>query len=300
MAMMQARQMGDLRISRVVEYSAPTHDAGFLFPTLDPARAHSLGKAIGEAHYVSAMRRLVVTIQIWIVHAGANVILIDTGVGNRKPRQAARMDMLNTLVPAWLEAAGAGPEAVTHVVHTHLHADHVGWNTSWVDGRWEPTFPNARYLIPRTDYAFYRDQSLAGPIGIIDRAFEDSVAPIAEAGLLDLLDDTGEIAGCLEILPTPGHSPGQLAYRVRSGGETGLFCADVFHSPLQILDPAVNTAYCALPDEARRTRLRVLEAAAAEDTFIMPMHFGAPYCGYVRRQGAGFVFKGADWPDIGE
>jgi len=283
MAMMQTRRLGDLRISRVVEYSAPTHDAGFLFPALDPARAHELGRAAGEAHYVGAMRRFVVTIQIWIVHAGTNVILVDTGVGNHKPCGAARMDMLNTLVPAWLEAAGAGPEAVPHVVHTHLHADHVGWDTRWVDGRWEPTFPNARYLLPRADYEFYREQSLTGQVGIIDRAFEDSVAPIAEAGLLDLLDDAGVIAGCLEIVPTPGHSPGQLGYRVRSGGETGLFCADVFHSPLQILDPAVNTAYCALPEEARRTRLGVLEAAASDGTLLMPMHFGAPYCGYVRR-----------------
>ncbi len=193
MAMMQTRRLGKARVSRVVEYSAPTHDPGFLFPGLDAAQAHALGLAAGEPHDVSAVRRFVVTIQVWIVHAGGNVILVDTGVGNAKPGAAARMHMLNTLVVPWLEAAGAHPDKVTHVVQTHLHADHVGWNTTWVDGRWEPTFPNARYVLPRVDHDHCSEQVRKGASGILDRSFEDSVTPVVEAGPADVLDCPAQI-----------------------------------------------------------------------------------------------------------
>ena len=126
--------IGDARITGVIEYSGPTHDPAFLYPAIEEAERDAVLKAnagwLAPDHYVPHMDRLIVTIQIWVVKAGGNVILIDTGVGNRKPRaSAARMDQLNTLTMPWLEAAGAGPEQVTHVVHTHLHTDHVGWNT---------------------------------------------------------------------------------------------------------------------------------------------------------------------------
>ena len=157
--MMQTRRVGDATITRILEYAAPTHDPAFLFPELPQAELDRLAPTLAPHHYIPAMNRLIVTIQLWIVHAGSNVILIDTGVGNFKPRAAARMNMLNTLTLPWLEAAGAAPKAVTHVVQTHMHSDHVGWNTVLADGRWVPTFPNARYLMPRGDFDYYRDEA---------------------------------------------------------------------------------------------------------------------------------------------
>ena len=138
----------------MIEYSGPTHAPDFLYPAVAKAERDAVLKAnaswLAPNHYVPHMDRLIVTIQLWVLQAGGNVIVIDTGVGNRKPRAAAaRMDQLNTLVMPWLEAAGAGPEQVTHVVMTHLHTDHVGWNTVEKDGKWVPTFPKARYLIPQ-------------------------------------------------------------------------------------------------------------------------------------------------------
>jgi glyoxylase-like metal-dependent hydrolase (beta-lactamase superfamily II) len=143
---MQSRMLGAARISRVLEYSGPTHAPDFLFPGEDRAVFTANAGWLAPHHYVPAMQRLIVSVQLWVLHAGGNVILIDTGVGSRKPRQAERMNMLNTLVLPWLEAAGAGPEQVTHVVLTHLHADHVGWNTVLADGRWVPTFPRALHF----------------------------------------------------------------------------------------------------------------------------------------------------------
>jgi glyoxylase-like metal-dependent hydrolase (beta-lactamase superfamily II) len=289
--MIQSRMHGDVRITRVLEYSGPTHLPDFLFPDRDHSPIMANAAWLAPNHYVPAMNRLIVTIQIWVVHAGGNVILIDTGVGNHKPRPAERMNMLNSLVLPWLEAAGAGPDQVTHVVMTHLHTDHVGWNTVLADGRWVPTFPKARYLIPKGDFDPLKAQHEKTPNAV----FADSILPVVEAGLADMIDETREVAGCLVAEPAPGHSPGQLAFRLRSGGEEAIFSADVMHSPIQIARPDWNTRYCVMPDVARATRGAFLARAADREALIMPMHFGEPYCGYIRRQGEGYAFEGAAW-----
>ncbi|MBB1492319.1 MBL fold metallo-hydrolase [Paracoccus sp. MC1854] len=297
--MIQSRTIGRARVTRVVEYAAPTHDPAFLFPSLPQAELDAAADWLAPHHYIPAMNRLIVTIQIWVVELDGKVILIDTGVGNDKPRAAARMNRLNNRVLEWLEAAGAGRERVTHVIQTHMHMDHTGWNTVLVDGEWVPTFPNARYLMPETDFRHYEVALKQARDAVMDDSWDDSVVPVVDAGLVDFIaDDAGEILGCLTVEPVPGHTPGMLSFRLKSDGEEGLFTADVFHSPLQIAHPDLNTAYCALPDVARETRARVLAEAADKGTLIMPMHFGPPCCGYVRRDGDGYVFEGADWPDL--
>lgn len=297
--MIQTRQIGRARVTRVLEYSAPTHDPAFLFPGLAQADLDAMADRLAPHHYVPAMNRLIITIQMWVVQIDDKVIIIDTGVGNAKPRSAPRMKNLNIRVGEWLEAAGAGFDRVTHVVQTHLHADHTGWNTVLKDGVWVPAFPNARYLMPRKDYAYWTEAISKAPDIAMDNSWEDSVLPVIEAGLVDFIDeDAGEILGCLTVEPVPGHTPGMLSYRLRSEGEEGLFCADVFHSPVQIYRPDINTAYCVLQDTARETRARVLADAAERGTLIMPMHFGAPYCGYIRREGDGYRLEPADWPAL--
>lgn len=297
--MIQTRQIGRARVTRVLEYSAPTHDPAFLFPTLDQAELDAIADKLAPHHFVPAMNRLVITIQMWVVQIDDKVIVIDTGVGNDKPRSAPRMKNLNIRVGEWLEAAGAGFDKVTHVVQTHLHADHTGWNTVLKDGEWVPTFPNARYLMPRTDYDYWSDAIKKAPDIAMDNSWEDSVQPAIDAGLVDFIDDdAGEILGCLTVEPVPGHTPGMLSYRLTSDGEEGLFCADVFHSPVQIYKPETNTAYCVLQDTARETRARVLAQAAERGTLIMPMHFGIPYCGYIRKEGDGYRLEAAEWPDL--
>lgn len=294
--MMQTRKIGNATVSHVIEYSAPTHDPAFLFPQLAPEDLTALADRLAPHHFIPSMNRLIVTIQIWIVQVADKIILIDTGVGNGKTRTAARMHQLNNRVPEWLQAAGASFDKVTHVVQTHLHADHTGWNTVQKDGRWVPAFPNARYLFPKTDYDHLAAAPRDGSDMTMDRSWEDSVLPVVEAGLVDFVaDDAGVILDCLEVEPVPGHTIGMLSYRLRSEDEEGLFCGDVFHSPVQIMRPDINTAYCQLQDIARSTRLRVLNEAADRKTLIMPMHLGAPYCGYISRNEAGFEFEPAAW-----
>jgi glyoxylase-like metal-dependent hydrolase (beta-lactamase superfamily II) len=286
--MMFTRRIGNAVVTNVIEYSGPTHDPAVVFPALAPGDLARAAPPLAPHHYVPAMNRFIVTIQIWVVHLGADVIVIDTGVGNFKARAAARMNMLNTLVMPWLEAAGAGPDRVTHVVNTHLHADHVGWNTRLVDGRWEPAFPKARYVMPRADFALFNAQYQDGNRQAAAGSFADSVLPVVEAGLAQFVDSDGEVAG-LTIEPLPGHTPGQFGLRLRSNGQEGMFCADVMHSPIQIALPDLNTAFCMDAERARQTRRAFLPRMAERRALIMPCHFGAPYCGTVEKRPDGDI-----------
>jgi glyoxylase-like metal-dependent hydrolase (beta-lactamase superfamily II) len=293
--MLQTRKIGDITVSRVLEYAAPTHDPAFLFPELPQAKLDAHAAWLAPDHYITPMNRLIVTIQLWIVQAGDEVIIVDTGVGNLKPRAAPRMNQLNGQMLAWLEAAGAAPDKVTQVVHTHLHMDHIGWNTVLREGKWVPTFPKATYHLPKLDYDHYIAALAKAPDSIIDNAFVDSIDPVIAAGQARFIAPGDVVAGLLTVEAAPGHSVGMVNFRLRSKGEEGLFTGDVFHSPLQIAEPTLNTAYCALPEVARQTRAGVLAREAKSGALIMPMHFGAPHCGYIRENGSGFAFEGASW-----
>ena len=295
--MIHHHSIGDARVTGVIEYSGPTHDPAFLYPAVDKAERDAVLKAnaswLAPNHYAPNIDRLIVTIQLWVVQAGGNVIIIDTGVGNRKPRAAERMDRLNTLVMPWLESIGAGPNQVTHVVMTHMHTDHVGWNTVEKDGRWVPTFPKARYLFPRDEFDHWKDLYDRGDKDVNQGSFADSVLPVIEAGLGEFMDGKAEVAGCLAPEPVPGHAPGMLSFRLRSRGEEGLFCADILHNAIQIVRPDWNDRYCLWPDKALESRAAGLKRACERGALLMPMHLGAPYCGYVRRQGDGYAFEPA-------
>ena len=293
--MIHHHTIGDARVTGVIEYSGPTHDPAFLYPAVDKAERDAVLQAnaswLAPNHYVPHMDRLIVTIRLWVVQAGGNTIVIDTGVGNRKPRAAERMDRLNTLVMPWLESIGAGPQQVTHVVMTHLHTDHVGWNTVEKDGRWAPTFPKARYLFPKDEFDYWKGLYDKGDKDVNQGSFADSVLPVLDAGLGDFMDGTAEVAGCLAPEPVPGHAPGMLSFRLRSRGEEGLFCADILHNAIQIVRPDWNDRYCLWPDKALESRAAGLKRACERGALLMPMHLGAPYCGYVRRQGDGYRFE---------
>ncbi|CAM5185912.1 hypothetical protein OURE66S_01145 [Oligella ureolytica] len=300
--MIESRMIGDLKVTRIHEYAGPTHDPAFLFPTVEQAVFEENKALLAPHHWIPQMNKLIVSIQFWVLHAGDNIIVIDTGVGNFKERpEIPRMHMLNNLITEWMTAAGAPPEKVTHVVLTHLHANHVGWNTVWKDNRWTPTFPNAKYYVPKDDFDFCFEgkNKESGVIDVFGESFFDSVMPVYNEGLVEFIQPHKEIADCLVVEPAPGHSPGQVTFRVRSQGEEAIFSGDVFHSPLQIVRPEVNSGYCIWPDVAIRTRHECLERAVTREALVIPVHFGAPYCGYIRRDGNNYLFEPSDgWDSV--
>lgn len=280
--MIYSRHVGKAKIYNVLEYSGPTHAADFVFPALDVKEITPHLSWLAPHHYNVKLERFIVAMQLWVMHIDNKVIVIDLGVGNHKKRASERMNMLNTLTPLWLAAAGADPQSVTHVVVTHFHPDHVGWGTRMDNGKWVPTFPNARHLMPRVDFDLALAAYKNGDKGVISGSFEDSVLPLYEAGLIDFIDDGDLVAGCLEAEIMPGHTPGSIHFRLRSEGKEAIFAGDVMHSPLQIAMPHINTWIDAHAEQARASRALFLKRAAERNALIMPVHFGWPHCGYIR------------------
>jgi glyoxylase-like metal-dependent hydrolase (beta-lactamase superfamily II) len=287
-------RIGAIEVQRVEEMLTPGFFPAFLFPDYDPAVLEEHPALAAPEFYHAPTGRLVSSMQTWLLRVGSHVVLIDTGCGNDKVRENEEFKRFHKLSLPYLEtlaSCGVRPEDVTMVINTHLHVDHVGWNTRLVDGRWVPTFPNARYIIGRHELAHWRDPE-AGPklhpwgVPVI----ADSVDPVVEAGLVDLVDAGDTILPGVTVSAVPGHTAGQLAVHVASEGAHGVFTADVFHQPMQIVRPLWNSRFCEVPDAAIATRRRVLAEAADQDAVLFPSHTGYPHAGRIARHGAGFRF----------
>ncbi|MBS0534651.1 MAG: MBL fold metallo-hydrolase [Proteobacteria bacterium] len=271
--MMQVRPLGGgVEVAEIIEFHAPTHDAGWMLPDADPGLLVSHRQILENRFWTPHTNRLVFTYKVWLLKTPDAVILIDTGCGNHKPRLSPYQSHINTPMLDWMRALGAPPEKVTHVLHTHLHSDHVGWNTQLLDGRWTPTFPNATYYMPKADYDLFkahRAQSM-GP-EMYDCVMTDSVDPVVDGGLARFIDHGDEVAG-LRAIATPGHTPGHLAYEFCHRGDVFLFSGDVMHSPIQVLSPSVNSRWCEHASLARDSRAKLLRRAVECDAVVFPAH----------------------------
>jgi glyoxylase-like metal-dependent hydrolase (beta-lactamase superfamily II) len=287
--------IGDVRVTRVEE------QIGFAsFPPeqyLVGFDRELLGRHLAwlaPDHYSPAHDRLVTSVHSWLVRTPRHTILIDCCAGNHKERPGfARFHQLDTPYLARLRAAGAAPEDIDIVLCTHLHADHVGWNTVLRDGRWVPTFPNAKYLFSRTENEIGNPDR--NPAAEADpqrnRAYRDSVLPVIESGQAVLLDGTHAIDDTMLVEPAPGHTPGHVILKLADRDERALFCGDALHHPLQVYAPHWNSRFCELPDEARATRRRILEHCAEHNALLFPVHFGAPHVAAIARAAEAFSLR---------
>jgi len=174
---------------------------------------------------------------------------------------------------------------------THLHVDHVGWNTRLRNGQWVPTFSNAKYIFSKNEHEFWQEQrhknSGESFAAVNNQTFDDSVTPIMH--LAELIEgETELIADLLHIKPAPGHTPGSITIEVQNKGRLGIFTGDICHHPIQVAEPQLNSAYCELPDAARTTRRKVLERCCGKDALMLPAHFGPGFAGHIRACGEGF------------
>ena len=226
-------------------------------------------------------------IQTWIVRTPRTTVLIDTGVGNGKARPDSPVWHLRE--GAWLEdlaAAGLGPEQVDVVLCTHLHVDHVGWNTRWDGARWVPTFPRARYLFAGEEWEFWKWEAASGrePYGCI----ADSVVPVVEAGQAELVGATHAVDPWLTLESSRGHTPGHVSVRLRTRDGEAVFPGDVMHRTVQVAEPQWSSRFCWDPRAAAATRREFVERHADSGVLVLPAHFPRP--GYVVREGAGHRF----------
>ena len=223
----------------------------------------------------------------WVVEIDGLTILIDTCCGNHKNRSLPAVHQLDTNYLENLRAAGFAPGDIDLVMCTHLHFDHVGWNTRLENGKWVPTFPNARYLFGRRDYDYF----IANPQGeaLHHEAFLDSIMPVMETGKGEIVDEDHiahrEIGDGIWLEPAFGHSPGCCTVHGEAGGPGAIFWGDVIHHPLQLIRHDLAFAFDADPAQASQTRKRVMHRAMEEELTCFPAHFRLTSAGRVKREG---------------
>lgn len=242
-------------------------------------------------HYVPEADALITSVHAWLIRTDRHTILVDSCAGNHKDRHWwPRFHDLDTPFLERLAHAGARPEQIDFVLCTHLHADHIGWNTQLQDGRWVPTFPNATYLFSRTEHDHWDPRQHLDDADDPHRriAYADSVLPVIDAGQARLVDGPHAIDDELLIEPSPGHTPGHVLLKLLHPEGGAVFCGDVLHHPLQIHAPHWNSQFCANQVQARSTRRRVLEHCAEHGALLLPTHFGAPHVAAVDEVGDGF------------
>jgi glyoxylase-like metal-dependent hydrolase (beta-lactamase superfamily II) len=281
--------VGAASVTRIEESYEPNFDAKTFFADWRPEIVEKHRDWMVPNHYDPASGMLKLSVHSWLIRIGGRTILIDTCVGNHKPRPLRpKWHLLETRYLERLAAAGVRPDEIDMVMCTHLHVDHVGWNTRLENGRWVPTFPKARYVFSRTDYEHFEavDSSDKGPAN--HGSFRDSVLPVVEAGLAQIVDSSAALDEHLAIEPAPGHTPGHVVFKLVSQGAQALFCGDVIHHVIQIFYPEWNSFACLDATAARTTRRRLLEQAAGSGALLTPGHFGAPHVCRVDAHGDAF------------
>jgi glyoxylase-like metal-dependent hydrolase (beta-lactamase superfamily II) len=273
--------IGEVQITRIVESVSPVPPEG-LFPDVtaaDVARHESWLKP----HFVDADGNLLLSIHGLVVESAGQRILVDTCIGDRTiPGFEDLLGGDSGFLPE-LEAAGFSAEAIDVVLCTHLHFDHVGWNTRREGNRWLPTFPNARYLFARAEYEHWKSET--------DRpfapTFDDAVEPIIEAGLADLVETNHRLTDEVWLEATPGHTPGHVAVRIESGGARALITGDLTHHPVQWAELDWKMAADSDSGQAASTRRRLLAEHADGDLLVIGTHYAEPCSGRLVSDGQG-------------
>ena len=287
----QTITLGNVTVTRVEEMHGPVLPADQFFPDMPEEEWKECREMLVPDHLSADDNMVVAAMQTWVLRSGGRTILVDTAIGNDKVRPAvAAWDHLRLDYLGNLARAGVQPADVDLVVNSHLHTDHIGWNTRLAGGTWAPTFPNATYLMPRVDFEYWNpanNPDIAG--GVNENAFEDSVVPVLDAGQVQLWEDSHVIDGSLRLQAAPGHTPGHGVIVLESGTDRALFAADIMHTPLQARHPDHSSCFCLDPAVANATRRKLLGWAADNNALVLPAHFGGHGALEVRHQGSRFT-----------
>jgi glyoxylase-like metal-dependent hydrolase (beta-lactamase superfamily II) len=280
--------LGRLRVSIVGERAGPTRPT-WLLPAAVPEAVERHRDWLAP-HFLDDRGRLLQSIHTFVVQAPGLTVLVDTCVGNGKDRGGrAPFHMLQTSFLEDLRAAGFPPESIDAVVCTHLHVDHVGWNTRLDGGRWVPTFPRARHLFARREWEHWSADGGEDT----RRIMADSVAPVVDAGLADLVETDHRLSGEVWLEPTPGHTPGHVSVRLSSGGQDAVISGDLMHHPIQMAEPEWQTPFDSDARAATKTRRAFCERYADTPVAVLGTHFHHPTAGRIVRHGPAWRFAAA-------
>jgi glyoxylase-like metal-dependent hydrolase (beta-lactamase superfamily II) len=278
---------GDLSIHRVIEQETAFLPALEMFPALPGELLAENRSWLRQAKALDDDDGLILCFQSYVVKTPHHTILIDSCIGNDKPRPTRPKWHMKTdhTYLSGLNAAGFSVADIDVVMCTHLHPDHTGWNTRLENGQWVPTFPNARYIFGRTEFNHWTAQNAKAEVP----TFVDSVLPVVEANRAELVGDDFTIGDHMRILPTPGHTPGHAAFAFGKGKDAAIFTGDAMHSPLQTRFPDLSPKFDADPLAAAKTRRSLLERLCDTDTLCCTAHFPSPSAGRIKRRGDAFT-----------
>ena len=285
---MNSWQIGSVKVTRVVEIEA-VGGSRFILP--DATREACQPLEWMYPHFMDDQGNLKMSVHALVVETPDRCIVVDTCIGNDKERNVPAWNMLQTTFLQDFEAAGFDRLKVDTVMCTHLHVDHVGWNTM-LEGEWVPTFPNARYLVAEKEWAYWdanEDEAGYGPV------IADSVRPIVEAGLMDFVAEDFRVCDEVQLEPTPGHTPGHVSVHISSDGEEALITGDCIHHPCQM----TRTDWCSSADydqaQGEQTRNDLLSQYVDSSVLVIGTHFATPTAGHIKARG-----EGGYWLDVGE
>jgi glyoxylase-like metal-dependent hydrolase (beta-lactamase superfamily II) len=282
--------IGEVTITKVIESEMwlPVDYLGEILPKASRAEIEAMRWL--QPHHLRD-GELGIGIYSFLIETPDRKVVVDTAVGNAKSRSVERWNMLDTAYLANFRQAWE-PDDVDAVVCTHMHVDHVGWNTHLIDGRWRPTFANATYYFVEREYRHWKryadDNDMGNPTLDAAAVFNDSVRPVVDAGLARFVEPNATIAPGVSLIPSHGHTPGHVSVLVESRGESAVITGDLMHSPCQIGHPDWSSYYDADRDAAAVTRQAFLDRFADTKTIVIGTHFGSPSGGIVRRAGSAF------------
>jgi glyoxylase-like metal-dependent hydrolase (beta-lactamase superfamily II) len=285
---MNERRVGDLRLSRVFELWLPISRQAFFPDTTDDDWAPHTGWLAAENGYDLDSSKVILPVQSYVVRTSHHTILVDTCIGNDKQRPD-RPDWHEKSDDTYMQnlaTLGLRCEDIDFVMCTHLHIDHVGWNTKWVNGKWVPTFPNAKYLISQKELDIFKVED--HPTS--SASLVDSVLPVVESGQAELITSDYALDDEVWLESTPGHTPDHYAVRLASAGQDAVLGGDLMHSPVQCLHPEWRARPDWDPELARQTRRAFMERHYENNTLVCMMHFPLPSAGRFVPEGEQFRF----------
>ena len=272
-------QVGDVRITQVVELTTASLGPNLL-PQATPAAMQSIP---WMAPFIDERGRIVLSMHALVVESLGQTIVVDTCIGNDKSRTYPKWNNMQGDFLQRFSAAGFSTQQVDTVLCTHMHVDHVGWNTRWQDGAWLPTFPRAEYLFAEDEWRYWREQSQEyGPV------IEDSVQPIFDSGQAVLVSQQHRLNEEIFLLPTPGHTPGHVSVHIQSKGEAAIITGDMLHHPCQIVHPDWSTTADTDQSMAAATRTAFLRQYSDQPVLVIGTHFAAPTAGHIVRDGVAY------------
>ncbi len=272
-------QVGDVRITQIVELTTASLGP-YLLPQATP---EEMDRLPWIKPFVDDRRRLVLSIHALVVESGGETLVVDTCIGNGKARTYPAWNRMQRSFLEDFAAAGFAVDGVDKVMCTHMHVDHVGWNTRLVDDRWVPTFENADYLFAEEEWQHWRvEEQEYGPV------IEDSVQPIFDAGKAVLVAQDHRVNDEIWLEPTPGHTPGHVSVHIASRGEEAIITGDMIHHPCQIAHPHWSSVADADPNLSAATRHDFMQRYADRPVLVIGTHFAAPTAGRIVRDGEAF------------